>query len=83
MLLRTYRQTTDLCFFLSAASVILFDHFPEMHWLLGSLLPSTGIVAVVVHFYVQSHPVNTVASQTCATRGTDAALWEASSGHLK
>ena len=52
----TYRRTTNTSFVIAVASVVLFDRFPHLHWLFGSLLLAAGIVAVVVHFYVQWHP---------------------------
>ena len=54
-----YKRTTNLCFVVAASSVILFDQFPQLHWLTGSLLIASGVVAAAVHFYVQWHPIQT------------------------
>lgn len=55
----TYKRTSNLCIIVAAASVILFDKFPELHRLAGGLLIASGVVAAAVHFYVQWRPVQT------------------------
>jgi hypothetical protein len=55
----TYRRTTNFCFVVAAASVILFDRFPQLHWLTGGCLIASGVAAAAVHFYVQWRPVQT------------------------
>jgi hypothetical protein len=55
----TYKRATNFCFVVAAASVILFDRFPHLHWLTGSLLIASGVAAVAIHFYVQWRPAET------------------------
>jgi hypothetical protein len=56
----TYKLATNFCLVVAAASVILFDRFPQLHWLTGGLLVGAGLAATAVHFYVQWRPVQTV-----------------------
>jgi hypothetical protein len=55
-----YKRTTNLCIVVAAASVILFDKFPELHRLAGAFLITSGVVATAVHLYVQWRPFQRV-----------------------
>jgi hypothetical protein len=70
-----YRRLTNLCFFVAAVSLLLFDLVPASHGLAGVLLIASGIVAIGAHFYLQSHP-------TRANSGVIAAVCESNCREL-
>jgi hypothetical protein len=58
MTLRTYKRITNTCFGVAIAAVLVLDHAGSFRWLLASLAVAAGVVAGVVHVYVQWHPVD-------------------------
>ena len=76
-----YKRITNLCFAIAVACVLLFDRFPAIHWLTGTLLIASGIVAMTVHFYVQWRPTSAAVDRKFIAR--EAKVPQASVAHLE
>jgi hypothetical protein len=45
-----HKYVTNACFFIGAAAVYLYDRYPPLHWLFGSILAAAAITATVAYF---------------------------------
>jgi len=48
--MKRLNYVTNACFFIGGAAVYLYDRYPALHWLFGSILAAAAITATVAYF---------------------------------